>query len=636
MGDTSFLIGESCAVERLRRESRQLCSSKFGSVRRFSNYTRRQNSFLKSDLERSVLRYQEAKKITCAEVDRASAELLRRQSARNERSFSGTSDPNAAIRSRTSHTVKSGTAFLGSRGTLVDSRGALVERRGTVVDSKGAFLESRGTLVDSRGTFLESRGTVFKRRTLAQSGGPLVDSRSRTVVVADGRGALNNRCTSVNSRGILKVWKDLPSKPQTAETRYVCGKATGRTRAAFLCQNGPERGVSSNVRNRKWAPLDRRSVDGSRTAPPAVDFVNGRTAVGRRADNRQAGKRVQDEATARRQWAGGRAEDEATARRQWAEGRAEGSDDTTALHQWRELRCKPSRDKPKSASKRKSTGSEMKKKQRHVRGEAEMSTNSGKKRDSEGVRLSRQRDTLGRSDGVETSGGDCRRGRGELAHRLSWVGVSAGRDNGGSEGDREDLRSPDRRGTRLEGCGQGKSAAGLKRGSAAPRVGYTGTSGRGGRFSGARSGGKSGLLAAGQRSRQTTSGGTKTPGLELMEGGSAARFSKLHERLVGAAETSTASNKKLVRGVADDADQWMWDRFDSIMMALKDFSKDGGTYRRTNRARSTRLGAPLARILLAAGVVGAVATPSQLQGALKNFSSLYFKHGTPDVITLRC
>ena len=383
------------------------------------------------------------------------------------------------------------------------------------------------------------------------------------------------------------------------------------------------------LREVQSAALASRGRRGNSSAQERIDFdvplsaqSYRRTAVGRRADNRQAGKRAEDEATARRQWAG---------------GRAEGSDDTTALHQWRELRCKPSRDKPKSASKRKSTGSEMKKKQRQVRGEAEMSTNSGKKRDSEAVRLSRQRGTLGRSDGLETSGGDCRRGRGELAHRLSWVGVSAGRDNGGLEGDREDLRSPDRRGTRLEGCGQGKSAAGLKRGIAAPRVGYTGTSGRWGRFSGARSGGKSGLLAAGQRSRQTTSGGTKTSGLELAEGSSAARFSKLHERLVGAADTSTASNKKLVRGVADDADQWMWDRFDSIMMALKrDFSKDGGTYRRTNRARSTRLGASLARILLASGVVGVVATPSQLQGALKNFSSLYFKHGTPDVITLRC
>ena len=82
---TTFIIGDGYIVERLRRDARQLCVSKFSSIRDASNFTRRKNSSLKCDLDKTVRRCEKAKNLKCGEIDRARVELSKKQNREHKR-----------------------------------------------------------------------------------------------------------------------------------------------------------------------------------------------------------------------------------------------------------------------------------------------------------------------------------------------------------------------------------------------------------------------------------------------------------------------------------------------------------------------------------------------------------------------
>lgn len=82
--DDNFIIGDDFASERLRREARQLHLSEFSRTRREAHFTRYRNSFLKCDLDQTIDRIEQGRKLRLAEMERACAALTKQEENRRK------------------------------------------------------------------------------------------------------------------------------------------------------------------------------------------------------------------------------------------------------------------------------------------------------------------------------------------------------------------------------------------------------------------------------------------------------------------------------------------------------------------------------------------------------------------------
>ncbi|XP_078375234.1 uncharacterized protein LOC144658647 [Oculina patagonica] len=82
--DDNFLIGDDFSTDRHRREARQLHRSEFKTIRREAHFARYRNSFLKCDLDQTIDRIEQGRRLRSAELERAKAAITKQAESRSK------------------------------------------------------------------------------------------------------------------------------------------------------------------------------------------------------------------------------------------------------------------------------------------------------------------------------------------------------------------------------------------------------------------------------------------------------------------------------------------------------------------------------------------------------------------------
>lgn len=126
--DDNFLIGDDFNTDRHRREARQLHRSEFKTIRREAHFARYRNSFLKCDLDQTIDRIEQGRRLRSAELERAKAAIMKQAESRrkvsrqrlneNDKKVNSDTKSNGKLASNVSTNREAETKDLGTEGRL--------------------------------------------------------------------------------------------------------------------------------------------------------------------------------------------------------------------------------------------------------------------------------------------------------------------------------------------------------------------------------------------------------------------------------------------------------------------------------------------------------------------------------------